>query len=199
MWRSRSGEEWHDNIRASTEVRVQPKSSVRRTSATMSPLAVLECPRHELSADRGSSTGAGILRQHAIDRYANPAFRDAGSHLEQRTLGTPLIDDRQHAKRPTVGERVVGKINAPSLRGPGGSRRSTAMQRDVFVRSTRSLTDRRGDNLRRHFLFTCQRSRGRSTQIRVKPNCGRACASSRIRATMASGHHEWITETTTCD
>ena len=94
---------------------------------------VLERPRHELGAmvdrDRTRRRPAG---QGAIERLADRLAGDAGGHLQDRTLTTPLIDHREHAKRTAIGQRVVDEVHAPSLGRARRQRRRPPMQRDVL-------------------------------------------------------------------
>ena len=74
------------------------------------------------------------------------------------TLATPLIDDRQDAELPTIGQGIVDEVHAPP--------RCSAM---CFRRRTRIRNCRPSSryNRRTRFLFTRQPSRRNSTQIRV--------------------------------
>ena len=85
-----------------------------------------------IDGDRPQAVGAW---QHAIEGHPDGVPRHRGGHLQDRTLTTPVIDRRQDAKRPAVGQGVVDEVHAPALAGAGRHRRGAAMQGDVLAPS----------------------------------------------------------------
>src|SRR5581483_5210237 len=64
----------------------------------------------------------------AIQGLADGQARHAGGHLQQRTLATPLIHDREHPELRAVGKRIMDKIHAPAFGRAARDRRGPAMQ-----------------------------------------------------------------------
>lgn len=73
--------------------------------------------------------GAGTA--HAVEGRRHVAAGNPMDYLSQGTLATPLIDDREHATHPAVGELLVHEVHAPALLRPRARRHGPAMQRPV--------------------------------------------------------------------
>ena len=57
------------------------------------------------------------LSQDTIKYLTHQLSRHSKSGLSDRTRATPVIDNRQNAKRPPVGQGIMHEIHAPALGG----------------------------------------------------------------------------------
>src|ERR1700719_4023634 len=81
---------------------------------TVRPL--IEGSRRELSiVINGDGVWLAASGDRPIKRVRHGLPRHTVSHLQDGTPATPLINDRQHAKRSSVDQCVMHEIHAPAL------------------------------------------------------------------------------------
>lgn len=94
---------------------------------------IFERPRHELrTVIDGDRPRRRADDERAVQGGSDRPPGHARGGLKNRTLATPLIDDGEHTKRPSIGQCVVDEVHAPALGGACRRRRRAAMQGDVL-------------------------------------------------------------------
>ncbi|HEU5155053.1 MAG TPA: hypothetical protein VFU03_10015 [Gemmatimonadales bacterium] len=94
---------------------------------------VLERPAHEFGpVVHGDRLRGWPGADRTVQGRRDVPPREAETALQERTLPTPLIDDRQDAKRAPIGQLVVHEVHAPPILRPARHGGGSTVQRAMF-------------------------------------------------------------------
>jgi hypothetical protein len=95
---------------------------------------VFQCARLEFRAViNGDGAGSGAIPQCPIKRLTDRLPGHSKPYLKHWSLPTPVIDDGEYPKRPTIGQRIMHKVHTPAFVRLHRRGCRPSMQRHVFA------------------------------------------------------------------